>query len=333
MTQNRRDFIKSSAALTFLTVTSASAQVARRIGIFHSTKINDQEMACFMHGLGSSANWTPSTVKKGEAYGAYGGSRGRRVLHRYIDGNVDVIVAAGGVTSQMAALEALPHLPIPFVYMSGRAANPPSSTANGKYCGVILNVFAQYTNALNNTNFTSVGIQGKGDVLLIQNYNADMTPDELKEWGYNYPSFRFFESAVPINNPDPDADNSANIQAAFDKEWVRFSRLNLPRPKGVIVNPDPYFRQTASDFIAALKRALPNIPVCYPFSDYSLSGSDFLLPSAPTLSSSTATDPNTAYYQLGMRVNAVLNGLSMGNPIPPNPIHSRIWNGQQWADA
>jgi hypothetical protein len=259
MTQNRRDFIKSSAALTFLTVTSASAQVARRIGIFHSTKINDQEMACFMHGLGSSANWTPSTVKKGEAYGAYGGSRGRRVLHRYIDGNVDVIVAAGGVTSQMAALEALPHLPIPFVYMSGRA--------------------------------------------------------------------------VPINNPDPDADNSANIQAAFDKEWVRFSRLNLPRPKGVIVNPDPYFRQTASDFIAALKRALPNIPVCYPFSDYSLSGSDFLLPSAPTLSSSTATDPNTAYYQLGMRVNAVLNGLSMGNPIPPNPIHSRIWNGQQWADA
>jgi hypothetical protein len=333
MTQNRRDFIKSSAAVTLLTVSSASAAPATRtIGIFHTTQISDQEMACFQAGL-ASFNLQTSTVKKGEAYGAYGGSHGLRVLKRYIKGHVDVIVAAGGVTSQLAASDALTGSLIPFVYMSGLPAIPPSSPNNGKYCGVILNALAQYNNAMNY--FSNIGISSS-NVWLIQNYNADMTPGELAGWAYK--SFRFFEApaSTPIDNPDPDPGNSSNIQAVFDKEWKRFLRLYpLSVPIGLIINPDPYFRQTATDFRAALRTALGNAPVVfYPFNDYGpFSPPDFLLPNGPTLSSATTTDTNNAYYQLGARTGEVLNASSGGSPIPRNSIDSKKWDGSNWVVA
>jgi hypothetical protein len=169
---------------------------------------------------------------------------------------------------------------------------------------------------------------GKSDVLLIQNYNSDFTGGELIAWGYNYPSFRFFESSVPIDNPNPNSEPA--VQKGFQQEWERFLRL-YQKPKGVIVNSDPYFRLTATLFKAALKQNLPNIPVCYPFSDYGpFTSPDFLLPGAPTLSSGTATDPNNAYYVLGARTAVVLSGLSSGVPIPINKIDSMIWNGSAW---
>jgi hypothetical protein len=323
MTQNRRDFITSSAAVTLLTVSNASAEpAARKIGVFHTTQISDQEWECFKAGLGST--WQPTN--EGEAKGQYGGSHGHYLLANYIKKEkVDVIVAAGGDTSRLAAFEALGTVdPPPFVYMSGTAAKPPSSTANGKYCGVILNIPAQYDTALT-SNFYNMGF-GKSDVLLIQNYNSDFTKGELIAWGYNYPSFRFFESSVPIDNPNP--NNTPAVQKGFNQEWERFSSL-YQNPKGVIVNSDPYFRLTAQLFKAALKTALgPNIPVCYPFSDYGpFTSPDFLLPGAPTLSSGTAADPNNAYYVLGARTAVVLSGLSSSVPIPTNKIDSMIWNG------
>jgi hypothetical protein len=334
MTQNRRDFIKSSTAVTLLTVSNASAEPAaqavnRKIGVFHTTKISDQEWGCFKAGLGSS--WQPT--KEGEAGGQYGGTHKHAVLASYIHKeNVDVIVAAGGVTSRLAASEELAAIQVPFVYMAGMAPDPPdtaSSTTNGKYCGVILNVSRQYDTALTN-NFFSMGID-KTDVLLIQNYNADMTPSELALWGYNYPSFRFFEASVPIDNPNP--NNNTAVQNGFNQEWARFQRL-YQKPKGVIVNPDPYFRLTAQAFKNALQIALPNIPVCYPFSDYGpFTLPEFLLPGAPILSSSSTTDTNNAYYVLGARTADVLNGLSSGVPIPPNKIDSMIWNGSGWTGA
>jgi hypothetical protein len=266
MNQNRRDFIKSSTAMTILTVSNASTQAASRtVGIVHTTEISDQEMACFQAGLGSN-NWQ----KQGEAKGQYGGSHGHDALKGYIKTNVDVVVAAGGVTSQMAAWEALgdPQNP-PFVYMSGMPANPPSAS-DGKYCGVILNIPALYFYALNR--FNGMGINNT-DVWLIQNYNADMTRGELAGWAYK--SFRFFESSVPIDNPDPDPGNSAKAKAAFAKEWTRFLRL-YPRPRGLIINPDPYFRLKSDDFKSALRTALGNIPVvCYPFTDYNPASPDF----------------------------------------------------------
>src|SRR5437660_350576 len=102
MRQNRRDFIKSSTAVTLLTVSSASAAPAtRNVAIFHTTRVSDQELRCFQAGLGSSNNWHASLAKAGEAFGQYGGSHGHDVLRGFIRGkHVHLIVAAGGVSSQ-----------------------------------------------------------------------------------------------------------------------------------------------------------------------------------------------------------------------------------------
>jgi hypothetical protein len=325
MSQNRREFIKSSTAVTLLTVSSASAAPAtRNIAILHSTRVSDQDLRCFQAGLGSSNIWQASIVKAGEAFGQYGGSHGHDVLRSFIRGkHVNLIVAAGGVSSQASASEELAAVQIPFIYMSGRAPNPPSSPNDGKFCGVILNIFPQYSNAL--IRFNMMGIS-RGDVWLIQNYNADMTAGELVEWGYNNNSFRFFESSAGTDNPDPLDD--AAVARAFDQEWIRFLRL-YPRPKGLIVNPDPYFRLKAQLFKSAIKKAFGNIPVCYPFNDYSPSSPDFLLPNGPALSSATTTDINNAYYQLGGRAAAVLDHLTSG-PIPGIRIDSKMWNGSSW---
>jgi hypothetical protein len=55
MNQNRRDVMKSSIALTVLTVSKASAQTAapRKIGLVTSTRLkrNDDPMDCFLKGL------------------------------------------------------------------------------------------------------------------------------------------------------------------------------------------------------------------------------------------------------------------------------------------
>src|SRR5260370_42102924 len=95
MSQNRRDFIKSSTAITLLTVSSASAAPAtRNIAIFHSTRVSDQDLRCFQAGLGSSNTWQASIVKSGEAVGPYGGSHGHDVLRSFIRGkHVHLIVA------------------------------------------------------------------------------------------------------------------------------------------------------------------------------------------------------------------------------------------------
>jgi hypothetical protein len=336
MTQNRRNFIKSSAAVTFLTVSKASAQaVTRTIGIFHSTQLDDEALNCFKAGLGLP-NIFANIRNFGEAKGRYGGSHGHDELRGYLHGHpVDLIVAAGGVASQMSASEELASVPIPFVYLSGRAPTQPSSTDNGKYCGVILNTSGQYSNALTNPNppsFANLGIAAS-DVWLIQNYNSDMTPGELADWGYNKYSFRFFESSSPIDNPNP--NNPPAVQTAFANEWARFARLySGMKPKGVIVSSDPYFRLTAHLFKAAMKNALGNsIPISYPFKDFNPSSPDFLLPNGAILSSTTTTDPNTAYYKLGKQAAAALDGLSPGNPIPTNSIPSLKWDGSNWAKA
>jgi hypothetical protein len=138
-------------------------------------------------------------------------------------------------------------------------------------------------------------------------------------------SSRFFESSG-TDNPDPIDD--AAVTKAFDQEWTRFLRL-FPKPKALIVNPDPYFRLKAQLFKNAIKKAFGNIPVCYPFNDYSPSAPDFLLPNGPTLSSSTTGDVNNAYYQLGGRAAAVLDHLTPG-PIPGSRIDSKVWNGSSW---
>jgi hypothetical protein len=74
------------------------------------------------------------------------------------------------------------------------------------------------------------------------------------------------------------------VRNAFRQE---VSKLRSRTPKGVVVSPDPFFRLTAPAFASEMKTGLGNIPICYPFKDFPLSGTDFLLPRGAMLSSGT----------------------------------------------
>src|SRR5690242_5878727 len=72
MSETRREFIKGSLALSLLTVSDASAQSGKQIGIVHSATWGDADPleACFKQGL-EDQDWTP-TSRRGET------ARGRR---------------------------------------------------------------------------------------------------------------------------------------------------------------------------------------------------------------------------------------------------------------
>src|SRR5262245_62959125 len=104
MTQNRRDFINSSIAVTLLTISKASAEGGqpRRIGIV-STGFNDEFEACFLQALKNNG-WEkrPTTLKPIVVHGPinapYGGSTGhselRKAVRTHVRGNgVHLVVA------------------------------------------------------------------------------------------------------------------------------------------------------------------------------------------------------------------------------------------------
>jgi hypothetical protein len=324
MTQHRRDFIKSSIALTFISVSKVSADQPKKIGVVSSIKLkkHDEQMDCFMAGL-AQKGWTETgTVKHvnvpnpKEAEGRYGGAYGIVWIKSLVNDHlpVDLIVAAGGVVSRRAASGVLSHLATstPYVYLSGSAPQTPS--VPGKYCGVILNIAALYPAARTSL----VGEADAGDVWLVQNANSYYAPGELDEWRTGFSEdrdFRFFESP-PTDNP------LVNARAAFKAEAIKLMANN---PKGIIVSPDPFFRMQAQDSTDGMNDAGVNVPICYPFKDFALrpSPADQLLKGSPMLSSNTAAEvPDTAFAQLGIQAGAVLDD--------PAQIKSMRW---EWNTA
>jgi len=242
-------------------------------------------------------------------------------------GRVHLIASAGGVAAQRSALEELSG-PIPFVYLSGRLPAPPdlpSSSGDGKYCGVILNTSGQYGDALRS--FARLGV-ASDDVWLVQNYNSDMTQEEWLEWpsiSNNNNRVRFFEP-----QPPPPLRPINNNEALFRSEVTRLSTLT-PAPKGIVVSSDPFFRSKANEFTTAMSAL--RVAICSPFKDFPRSGNDFMLPGGATLSSSNIADTNTAFYQLGLRAADVLDNSTAASPIPATPRVSKKWNGTAWVDA
>jgi hypothetical protein len=339
MSHNRRDLIKSAIAVTLLGVSKASAQPARkprRIGIVHSTELDDDSEACFLEGLRSQGWDKQIKLRDYEAKGEYGGTHARDRLKKYIrlHGKVDVIVVAGGVASRTAALEELATVQIPFVYLSGTAATPASSTANGKYCGVILDTFARYKGAID-----ELARQGAdaSKVFLVQNFNSLMTADEQTLWrtliGATNRDFRFFDPAT-TSTPTTPVDNNASAAALAGE----VAKLKAMDPKGVVVSPDPFFRLNAGDFRDAMANLnTPSIvPVCYPFKDFMPFSSprDILLPNGAQLSTSSSDGAEirkTAYYQLGLRAADVLDN-TVQTAIPTATMYSTKWDGSTWVN-
>jgi hypothetical protein len=335
MAQNRRDFIKTSAAITVFAVSKASAQVPRSIGMVHSTEFNMEFQDCFFLGLanmGWARNPTPAQnpinipipprgANPGNAQGHYGGSYGQSALeklvrdHRQQGVPMHVVVVGGGLASHLAAWSELTNVDIPFVYLAGRMPQTTPS-ADGKYCGVILHYSAQHSQAV--AQFNQLGIS-TASVWLVQNANSGMSAPEWQDWKstINGNRFMFFDK------------NANNDETKFQGEVTKLKALN---PMGIVVSSDPFFRLKATQFVTAMRAGLGNnVTICYPFPDFTRSGNDFLLPGRATLSSTNpVVIPNTAYYMLGQRVGDVLNNSTTTQPVPTTPISSVQWNGATW---
>ena len=267
MNLDRRDFIKSSFAFTFFSVSKASAQAPKMIGVVTSIRLqpNGDEMQCFAAGLASLGWLTTGSGPKRvnvpapkEALANYGGTHKLEKIKDAIraHGPMDLIAAAGGVASRRAASAVLSSPNKPYVYLSGTA--PSLASQAGKYCGVILNMATLYPAARVRLVGTPADAE---DVWLVQNNNSMMTPAEVDDWQTGFRDdrdFRFFEVPTPQDNP------VGNPATAFAQEAAKLAAKN---PKGVIVSPDPFFRMEAQAFATAMGAAL-NVPVCYPFNDF-----------------------------------------------------------------
>ena len=343
MNPNRRDLVKSSIAITFLTVSKASAQIHKTIGVVTTIKLKktDEEWLCFVTGLNDDG-WRetgggPKQVilpNPKEAQGNYGGSFNTAFLRGLIAGHggVDLIGAVGGVISRVAAAQQLTN--IPYVYLSGMApsTSPPTPlppAIAGQYSGIILNIPALYAAAR-----TQVGGSNPGNVWLVQNYNSGMTPAETIAWqsGFrNDRDFRFFE-------PAPGAPIPPNNDASqFGAEVAKLTTKMAGTVSGVIVSPDAFFRMEKTKFTSAMTSGL-NVPICYPFKDYHLRTqppdpvTDQLLKGGAVLSiDPNGANPNdvqqTAYYQFGN-----LAGHFLDSPSTLQPAKTWNWNGTtgQW---
>jgi hypothetical protein len=337
MTPNRRDLIKSSIAITFITVSkTASAQQPKKVGIVSTIRLQktDEEWLCLVKGLnyGGYQLTGGGPLKHVDLHdpqgvdAKYGGSHGTNDLKTAFNGfnNVDVIGAVGGVISRVAASQVLTS--IPYVYLSGMAPSDPSTTPStplptsvaGKYCGIILNTPALYPNA--RTALSS----NAANVWLVQNYNSGMTKDELAAWqnGFrNDRDFRFFQPASASNPID-------NVAANFPTEVAKLKATMGTNVTGVIISPDAFFRWQHPLFTSAITDPTSGlgVPICYPFKDYSLGTNDQLLNGGAVLSipiTSTTTDPEvqaTAYCQFGMLVALMLDN-------PSVLIASKKWAG------
>jgi hypothetical protein len=304
--------------------------------------------ACFLAGLADNNGWQLTSPTKpigfptpagghnpGQADGKYGGTHGHTVLRNLINnhtqghGGIHLIVAAGGLTTQAAAFAELQGGRIPFVYLAGHFPPPlqpgASAPAPGLYCGVVLNTSGLHAGAAD-----ALAQQGaaRAGIWLVENGNSDMAVPECGDWHRDVNNNCFFFFSNPkIDNPDP-----SNARSAYLNEVLKLKAQN-PAPTGVVVSSDPYFRTTAPDFAFAMTTLMPGVPVCYPFADFSPSGSNILLPHAPALSSSTSTDPNNAYFQLGKRAANVLSNSTAASPMPATKLASKMWDGSNWVDA
>jgi len=317
MNESRRDFIKGSLAISVITVSKATrtqaAPAKKRVALVVSTKKKDNHEAAFAQAL-SNFHWHPVRNDK-HADGDYGKIKNDA---GNVASQVDLIVAAGGLPTAIAVATALREgsSATPFVFLVGRyprsasgydAAAADLFNSSNKAGGVDQNVPAQ-----NQSNFKllkdnhGVAIDKVG--LIVNDQNPITTP-EVAEWRNITDSGK---------QPDPRfiyhlATNDANgVKKLFDD----IRNTTAPRPDGIIVSSDAFLRSVGNvDFDKELRDAGGgNFPgwACYPYKEYVLDTAGVTKgvysPYTPELAAPAATNPNTAYWQLGLKAVDALTG-------------------------
>jgi hypothetical protein len=310
MKKSRRDFIAASAGMGMLSVTKAAAQtVTKKIGFVVSTADKASHIAAFMQGL-DDAGWQTTTKKAAMFWASAGGKYGsahyelQNHAARHIARGVDMIVAAGGLMTAVAAAKACDAakataVNVPLIYLIGRspisASGDDADAAdlfNSRYKagGVDQNIPAQ-----NEANFQLLQTASGGSVTaanvgLIVNDNNSITKPETSLWTRTHnPSFIYRLQG----------ENDQGLPGLLLK-----IKQAKPQPAGIVASSDPYLRSIGSDFDAQLRAASGgNFAgwVCYPFREYldpsAPNPKSRLSNTSPSLATDDPTDPNSAYYQ------------------------------------
>jgi hypothetical protein len=338
MKESRRDFIKASLAISVITVSRATTQPAqaaaagpKKIALVVSTKKKDNHEAAFAQAL-SNFHWHPVHNDK-HADGDYDKIKPDA---KDVDGQVDLIVAAGGLPAAIAVATALKEdsSSTPFVFLVGRYPQSASGddlaaaglfNSSNKAGGVDQNVPAQ-----NENNFKllrdnhGVAIDKVG--LIVNDKNPITTP-EVTAW-----------KNITDSGKQPDArfiyHLASNDASGLKKLFDDIRNTKPPPPDGIIVSSDAYLRSLGNvDFDKQLRDPATGggkFPgwVCYPYKEYVLaSGANSVYsPYTPDLATAAATDQNTAYWQLGLKAVDALNG---------NPAKLATWDSstRSWVDG
>jgi hypothetical protein len=341
MNKSRRDFIAASAGMGILSVTKAAAQATtKRIGFVVSTADMPGHVASFLQGL-DDAGWQTATKKATVVWASAGGKYGsghddlQKHAAKHILRGVDVIVAAGGLMTAIAAAKACgaaaasaANVP-PFVYLLGRS--PASASGDDvdaadlfnstyKAGGVDQNIPAQNEANFQMLQTVSNGVVTAANVGLIVNDNNAITKPETTLWtksGGHDPRFIYRLQG----------ENDQGLSPMLQK-----LRLANPQPAGIVVSCDPFIRSLGPAFDAQLRA--PNGGkftgwVCYPFREYldplAANPNSLVSSTTPALATDDPTDQNSAYYQLGKKTAQVLDRIVAGTTTNVGVV---AWDGK-----
>jgi hypothetical protein len=282
------------------------------IAIVTSTSYGLNNQASFNAGLTSSLGGQPQpTIPPAlAANGIYDSATLRNLVRTAANSRPDLIVTAGGLVTAMAAAAELTQPNDPkCVFLSG--TDLPAGTPTLALAGGV------------NMNNPDEDIERKrvltdppfnvppGQIYLVVNHNAPMSDIDAHNWPPAKVA-RFFSGGA--NPPTNANDTSANNH--FIAEFRALAGRS-PRPRGLVISADPYFRLWRTAFTIALAHEIP-VPVCYAFQDF-LDAID-AQPGKPNLANSRAldlprlnnpaiaNDPDTAYFKLGSQAGRFISG-------------------------
>jgi hypothetical protein len=271
------------------------------VAIVTSISFGSDNEACFKKGLLAILGTLPTILPPFEARGDYNLLRTLVTSAARNNPKPDLIVTAGGLVTADAASKVLGQTDPKFIFLSGDMLSVahPTALAGG------VNMNCPGEDQVRRKKLTDPPFSvPTGKIYLVVNSNALMSDNDATGW----PSAkvaRFFKGI-----PNPDNTNVNNFVAEF-----KALAQNNPRPEGLVISADSYFRLWRTAFTAALGTTLP-VPVCSPFQDFidainnqstkpNIANSISL--DLPKLNNPTNDDdPNTAYFQLGKQAGRFL---------------------------
>ena len=280
MASNRRNFLRTSAAVGFIGASVAEASAApgdfKWIAFLHSTTLDQKWEEAFHTGLRShnfegdptqalNGN-TRVIIKQIHGLGKYGFNHKTdfQTAAQDIPGqtpNLQLVVAAGGNVAALAAASVTMNVPILVLY--GRKDNSIESKITGFNLG-LSDVATDPPQLMKMVTYLSGPKYNvtPGQMCLFYNANSAAFQDQLNDWA----------TATRLAAPKQYDASQAGPNDAINFSDAISSALaltNSQAPRALVFTSDPFFTINRREIIQVLRHQdLTNLVVCFPFSEY-----------------------------------------------------------------